>query len=94
MSEACNVSGRDEKCILMSMKKIILKGFVNIYGEKVRNGLIWIKTWITDSSGEDGSQTLDSLKGEGLCLKSDCFLLEKPCSGIKTCIEMRGMLCT
>ena len=46
------------------------------------NGFIWIKTWISDSTGEDGSQTSGSMKVEGLCLKSDCFLLKRLCSGI------------
>ena len=59
MGEACSVRGRDDKCIariskkpeltveleiIITMKKIILKGFVNKYGGKVGNGLIWIKT--------------------------------------------------
>jgi hypothetical protein len=98
MGKACSVRGRDEKCIpriskkpelmveleiIMSMKKIILKGFVNKYGGKVGNGFIWIKTWINDSTGEDGSQTSGSMKGEGLGLKSDCFLLERLCYGIR-----------
>ena len=86
MGEACSVHGRDEKCIpriskkpeltveletLMFTKKIILKGFIKTYGGKVGKGFTWIKTWISDSTGEDGSQTSSSMKGEGLGLKSD-----------------------
>jgi len=55
----------------MSTKKIILKGFVNTYSGKVGKGFAWTKTWISDSTGEDGSQTSGSMKGEGLGLKSD-----------------------
>jgi hypothetical protein len=98
MGEACSVRGRDEKCIprirkkselkaeleiLMSMKMIILKGFVNKYGGKVGNGFIWIKIWISDSTGEGGSKTSGSMKGEELGLKSDCFLLKRFCSGVR-----------
>jgi len=99
MGEACSVHGREKKCIprvskrpeltveleiLMSTKKIILKGFVNKYGGKVGKGFIWIKTWISDSTGEDGSQTSGSLYGEGLGLKSDCSHLKRLCSGIRS----------